>query len=497
MDSARPMVKRARGHQGGHCLRRFLLALLFGLLPCAAFAQSSESAWNVQCGGIDDTATVEAAIEALATSTTRYGLQVHGHCVMTRPVSQTLHTDVAIAGDGPGATSFTFTQPTDGFSFLLSHAGGHWGGIRLSGLSVIRGPGNPRQANTGISIIADPAAGVGYGGNSGLSDVFVGGNAEVSSWSTGIDLQSVTNFPLRNVNVLGPLPSEAGTDRGIAVSGSSYAMFAVQLDFTDSSVGGFSTGIFVTGYVQGIFVVNGAIIGDWRGIDWRGVGPGTTFTAASTTMPGKPIVVSPADAARLALGMVAEGAGMAPVSRIAAIDAKTGQVTLSPAPTRAVVGGQGITFHVYYVAEALNVTNSTFNATHRDILDDWGAFVQVTNSSLLQFRSNAPDWAAIDLEETNNNTIIGNNILGQFKGNENGIIINGLGGQGHAPTTVVGNVINGVTGAGIQLGGTVRNVVVTGNNVFAAAAAVRSTLPNAISASANRLNDRVTEPSRP
>ncbi len=478
-------------------MRRFLLALLFGLLPCTAFAQASDSAWSVQCGGIDDTAALEAAVAALAASTTRYGLQVHGHCVMTRPVSQTLHTDVAIAGDGPGATSFTFTQATDGFRFLLSHDGGHWGGIRLSGLSVIRGPGNPRQANTGIAIIADPAAGVGYGGNSGLSDVFVGGNGQASSWSTGIDLQSVTNFPLRNVNVLGPLPSEAGADRGIAVSGSSYAMFAVQLDFTDSSVGGFSTGLFVTGYVQGIVIANGAIIGDWRGIDWHGIGPGTSYAAVATTLPGKPIVVSPADAAQLKVGMIVEGAGIAPVSRIAAIDAKTGQVTLSPAPTGTVAGGQGIIFHAYYFAEALNVTNSTFNATSRDIVDDWGAFVQVTNSSMLQFRLNAQDWAAIDLEETNNNTIVGNNILGQFKGNENGIIINSRGGQGHTPSTVVGNVINGVTGAGIQLGGTVRNVVVTGNNVFAASAAVRASLPDAISASANRLNDRLTDPRRP
>ena len=58
--------------------------------------------------------------------------------------------------------------------------------------------------------------------------------------------------------------------------------------------------------------------------------------------------------------------------------------------------------------------------------------------------------------------------------------MNSLGGQGHTPSTVVGNVINGVTGDGIQLGGTVRNVVVTGNNVFAASAAVRSSLPDAI-----------------
>jgi hypothetical protein len=475
-------------------LRRFLLGLFVGLLPCAALAQGSESAWSVQCGGTDDTAAVEAAVAALAASTTRYGLQVHGHCVMTKAVSQTLHTDVAISGDGPGATSFTFTQATDGFSFLLSHAGGHWGGIRLSGLSVIRGPGNPRQANTGISIIADPAAGVGYRGNSGLSDVFVGGNAQVSSWATGIDLQSVTNFPLRSVSVLGPLPSDAGPDRGIAVSGSSRVMFAVQLDFTDSSVEGFSTGIFVTGYVQGIFVVNGAIIGNWRSIDWHGIGPGTTYAAAATTPPGKPIVVSPTDAARLAVGMPVEGMGIAPASRIAALDAKTGQVTLSPAPIGPVAGGQGITFHAYYVAEALNVTNSTFAAASRDIVDSWGAFVQVTNSSLLQSGSHAPDWAAIDLEETNNNTIIGNNILGLFNGNENGIIINSLGGQGRAPSAVVGNVINGVTGAGIQIGGTVRNVVVTGNNVFAATAAVRSSRPDAISASANRLNDHLTEP---
>jgi hypothetical protein len=200
--------------------------------------------------------------------------------------------------------------------------------------------------------------------------------------------------------------------------------------------------------------------------------------------------------------MVVEAAGLAPQSRVKAIDAKTGQVTLSPARTGTLAAGARITFRSYYVAEALNVTNSTFNAVHRDIINSWGSFVQISNSSFLRFDMGAPDWAAIDLEETNNNTIAGNSILGRFKGVENGIIVSSIGSQGGTPSTVFGNVVNGVTGAGILLGGsgaslaggTVSNTVVTGNTVYAAAAAVRSSLRDASGISANRLNDQPGEP---
>lgn len=499
--TAKPGWTRSRP-RGKLWARRLFVTLLLDLLTFGALAESGQPVSSVQCGGTDDTAVVEAAVATLAASTTSFALQVHGHCVITEMVSQTLHRDVAISGDGPGVTSFTFSQATDGFHFQLSHEGGHWGGIRLSGMSVIRALPRPMQANTAIAIVADPAAGVNYSGNSGMSDIFVGGNAQASGWAAGIDLQSVTNFEMRNVTVRGPLATGPGADRGVAVSGSSLSMYAVQVDLTDCNIIGFSTGIFVTGFVQGIFVINGSIIGDWRGIDWHGISAGTVYKAASTTPPGKAILVSPADATRLSNGMVAEGDGIAPTSMISTIDARNGRVVLSPAPTGLVTSGQDIVFHSYYVAEALNVTNSTFSASHRDILNSWGAFVQITNSSFLRFRTTASDWAAIELDESNNNTVIGNNILGKFTGNENGVIINSVGGQGHAPSVVSGNVINGVTGAGIQLGGlgsalvggTIRNIVVTGNNVYAAAAAVRSSLHGAASVYANRLNDQLIDP---
>jgi hypothetical protein len=492
---------------------RFAFVVLFGLLPSLALAQAPPpphgpaipehpATLSVQCGGVNDSQAIQAAVAAMAARTSSRYLAVHGACVMPQPITQTVSDAIAIVGDGPGITTFTFPNATDGFRFMLKYtpATKLWGSVRMSGLSVIRQPGDPAQANTGISIVADPTVGVGYYGLGGLSDVSVGGNGQASSWATGIDLQSVSNFELRNVNVLGPNATGGGTDTGVAISGSGPSMFAVQIDFTDCNIQGFSTGVGISKYVQGVSMNNVAIIGDWWGINWQGASPPTTYRAASTTPAGSPIVVSPANAALLSNDMIVNGPGIEPQSRIAAINKSTGQITLRPAPTGSVASGASVAFQVYYVAEGLNVVNGSFNATYRDIQDDWGSFVQVSNSTFLQYGTSAPNWSAIDLEEANNNTINGNSILGHFTGTENGIIISSISGQGKAPNAVMGNIVNGVTSAGIHLGGvggslasgTVSNTTVVGNVIYAARTAVASNVPNMNQILANGFNGLVS-----
>jgi hypothetical protein len=136
-------------------------------------------------------------------------------------------------------------------------------------------------------------------------------------------------------------------------------------------------------------------------------------------------------------------------------------------------------------AEALQVSTCTFNATYRDILAVSIGFVLIANCTMLQFQDTASDWAAIYLGECNNCTVSGNQILGSTPAFEagktgNGIVLASVAGAGGAPSVVTGNVVNGVTGAGVLLAGTgvssagttVTNVIATMNNCFAAAYAV-------------------------
>jgi hypothetical protein len=60
---------------------------------------------------------------------------------------------------------------------------------------------------------------------------------------------------------------------------------------------------------------------------------------------------------------------------------------------------------------------------------------------------------------------------------QTGITINSAGGQGGSPNTILGNAINGIYGYAIELGGTVANTVVVGNNPYAVYGAVQANTP--------------------
>jgi hypothetical protein len=260
-------------------------------------------------------------------------------------------------------------------------------------------------------------------------------------------------------------------------------MFSVQTNITDCNFQGFSTGINVSGYVQGVFAENSAIIGNWWGINWQGASAATTYPAASAVSAGSTtIYLSPANAAAVlaAKSSLVNGSGISPQSRIpgSGINTSTGAITVSPATIGSITAGESLSFQTYFTGEALNVVNCTFAAAYRDIIATWLGFGQIENSSFLRSSLAASTWAAIDLEECNNSSVVANQILGAFTGSETGIIVNSLGSQGTAPNLVTSNVINGIYGYAIVLGGTTQNTTTVANTGYACIAAVSANQQN-------------------
>jgi hypothetical protein len=450
-------------------------------------------------GVTDDTVAIQNWLTAVG-SHGGTGYAPSGTYAVNSALAQTVAgVSVNIRGGGVGNTTFLFTGSTNGFVLTLTRAAGVWGGVRISDISIVRQQTSPAQSNIGLSVIVDSTQGVGYYGNSGLSDVsIVGSSPGITGWYTGILLQNATNFELRNVNIRGPNASGAGADCGISIDGTSLSMFSVQTDITDCNIQGFSTGINAAGFIQGVSIENSAIIGNWWGINWQGASVTTTYATASGVSSGSStIYLSPANATALlaANGSIVNGAGIAPQSRIRStngvldINISTGAITISPPTTGTITSGQIINFQTYCYGEALSVVNTTFNASFKDILVSWLGFVQITNCSFLRFGLAAATWAAIDLEECNNSSVSANQIIGAFSGSETGIIINSLGSQGSAPNLITANVINGVQGYGIALSGTTENTTTIANTAYACVAAVSASQQNSNPIFGNQTND--------
>jgi hypothetical protein len=450
-------------------------------------------------GVTDDTAAIQRWLAAVGSSGGT-GYVPSGSYLISNAITQTLSgVSLSFRGAGAGNTRFLFTGSSNGLVFTLKRALGVWGAARVSDISIVRVQTAPAQANVGLSIIVDPTQGVDYFGNSGVSDIFVQGSSPgVNAWATGILLQDTTSFEIRNTYIRGPGASSAGTDSGISIVGTGPSMFSVQTDITDSSIQGFSAGINVIGYVQGLCIENSAIIGDWWGVNWQGVSAAVNYSAASSVPIGSStIYLSLSDAASLlvANGAIVNGSGISPQTRIAytggalSINVSTGAIIINTPTTAAIAAGQNLAFETYFFAEALNVVNTTFNASYRGIYGSWLGFSQIENCSFLRFGLTASSWAAIDLEECNNSTVSANQILGAFSGSESGVIINSLGGQGGTPNVVTGNVVNGVQGYGIVLGGTTKNTTTVANTGFACIAAVSSSQQNVNPIFGNQTND--------
>jgi hypothetical protein len=436
-------------------------------------------------GITDDTSAVRSWLTYLETNG-GVGFAPPGNYLILSNMPMTIGgVSVKITGTHVGAAKFIFNGAIDGFSALLTRKGGVWGAIRFENISVIRNSASPAQANTGIRVVADPSQGIGYTGNSGMSDVFVGGNVPgqgTPSWQTGVYLADTTDFELRDVYIFGANATGDGSDVGLSIFGSSKTMFSVQSGMTDCQIQGFSTGIYVTGNVQGVFIENSGVIGNWRSVNWQGSSPALSVNATAAVGAGTmTIYVSPADAATLSAAQsnILSGSGVSPRSTVTSINTTTGAISLNTQLAGAVAIGDALSFSTGYLAEALNISNSTFGGSLVGILANDVGFVQITNSSIEGGPTIAPTWAGIELDECNNCNVVGNQILGSGMYlppllSKTGIIIRTTGGNGNAPNTVVGNAINGIYGYGIKLAGTVCNTTVMGNPCFAVLDAVNA-----------------------
>jgi hypothetical protein len=422
---------------------------------------------EVSCGGVDDTTLIQGVFTTLAAS----GGQaiVHGHCVLTAAVTQTLSVPAALTGDGPEVTSFTFSGATSGFSIMLDKVSGQWGTLVASGFSVIRGPTSPVSANTGFKVYANPAVGAGYSGMSAFSDIVVRGSSTYTNqWANGMVLSGI-GPSMRNMRILGI--NGGGTDLGdvgLTLDGPNFNQFGAYV-LDASLIQGYSVGVNVTGYVQGVFVGNGtSIIGDYDGIRWVGVSAAANYTTNGVTALGNGTLHFAAGTlGSIQVGDIANGTGVAPNARVQSINNGAGTLVVSPVATGTVMAGAVVGFQHNQFAEELAVVNSSFNASHRGIYASFGGWHSVMSSTFLRFGSAAPTWAAIEFYE-NNNFVIANNpgIYGQATGTENGIIINSTDYVGDAPGTITGNVGGSLHSAWIALQGTTTNTVVSGNNCF-------------------------------
>jgi hypothetical protein len=222
-------------------------------------------------GKADDTTAITAWLAAVSANGGKALLPAGSYRVATSMTTTLAGTVIDIEGDGEGCSQLVFTGATDGITINLTrNAAGKWGAVKMSGLSIIRGPVSPVQASKALAIVVDSTQGVLYGGRSAIEDVFIGGSSQTSSWQTGLLLQDTVCCDLRHVSIMGPNATAAGPDIGISIVGTQSPMYSVQTDLTDCDITGFSCGLRATGSVQGVFLDGCAIIGNWWGVDMEG-----------------------------------------------------------------------------------------------------------------------------------------------------------------------------------------------------------------------------------
>ena len=452
-------------------------------------------------GVTDDTSAIERWLTA-ASSIGGTAYAPSGNYILSSSLIQTIAgVSVNIRGDGPGNTKFTFTGATNGVMITLSRTSGAWGAVRISDITIVRNPTSPAQANTGLSIVADPTAGIQYFGNTGISDVNLDING-TAAWLTGVRLQSLVNCELRNVRITGPVPAAAGSDAAISVGGTA-SMFSSSVMITDCILEGYSNGLSVGNYVQGVLVENSTILANYYNIYWAGALPPVAYPATAATTAGNPLQVGTVTAALLNVGMLVNGANIAPQSVIASINTATGSVVLNPPTSGTVTSGQTITFQAPTGCEELNVSNCTFSAAICDIYLQYVSLSTITGSTLIRFLPNpstplSSTWAGIGLQDGNNNIVSGNTILGSFQNNETGIYNSTqAAGLTKVPNSIIGNTVSSLSGAGIVLGGIgpsltgglVANTTVIGNVTEGVSAGVVSNIENANTIFGNQYND--------
>jgi hypothetical protein len=460
-------------------MRGFAFAAGLTLLCHAALAQPGPNhrsdVIEAACTGDDDTALVAELLARLAQGQAARAL-IHGHCTIKGALPEQTYAGrgVTLSGDGPEATVLNFTGDTDGLRIRLARDAAGWGSFTAHDFTIARGPEVPVRAHTGLLVYADPSVHSAYIGYSSFSDLVIRGNfARTTQWRDGMVLSGLTSASLRNINI--QAPGAGATDQGdvqLTLNGPSRDMFATSYAISNSTFQGGSVGIAVTGYVQGVFCANCTVIGQYDSIRWIGAGPAVAHETNRPAKTGRALPTAPGTLAGVLPGDIVNGPGIAPQSHITGIDAAKGILILDRPLLRSLPAGAPFTIRAYLVAEDFGMTTSTLNASHRDVLMDWGSLSRIADTTMVRFGNGGGDWAGVELDEGNNNILHGLNILGAARGQEAGIILSSDAGQGMQPSTVFGNVISSVHGPGILLKGTTANVVAAMNNVNGAAAGI-------------------------
>jgi hypothetical protein len=226
-------------------------------------------------GTTDDAVSLNAAIAAILALShggkviLPAGRTVIGSAIVANiPAGKTL----TIEGMGAQASELYFSNATDGLNFTLGNSGTTWGGVHLRGFSVTRGPTSPAIANTGISLSV-PVTAVIYTGASSLRDLCVQGGfgaTPANQWATSILLAGCGGITVDNVTAFGS--NTGATDHGDVLlsitGGPGTSQYAASFNISNCYFQGGSCGINVGGYVQGVFIANTTVIGQYDSIRW-------------------------------------------------------------------------------------------------------------------------------------------------------------------------------------------------------------------------------------
>ena len=227
-------------------------------------------------GVTDDSAALNKAIAAILSLPTGGKLMLGpGRTVIGSAITVNIPAGITLTIEGMGSTAseLYFSNATNGLNFTLLNAGSDWGLVNLAGFALTRGPISTAAANTGINISGDPTGG-NYAYMCALRDLVIRGNvARTTQWFNSLVLVGVGSV-CDNVHILAPngQTSDQGDTlmtivgvRGVA-DAFGPAHFATANHISNCLFQGGSVGLLCGDFVQGVFVTNSNIIGDYDGV---------------------------------------------------------------------------------------------------------------------------------------------------------------------------------------------------------------------------------------
>lgn len=455
---------------------------------------------NVQavgCTGVaaTDTAALASALASAAGASGGTVIQVHGQCQSTTSQSGTFTYPLSIQGDGPGVTTFTFTNATDGFAIQIGSGSSCGGGFVGNGFTIIRSPTSPTFGNTGLKVFSNPTTTcnnpfVPYT----LSNIVVKGSSTSTGWNTGFSLIGLFNTYLSNLNTYSA--NNDGSDhgdcgiaiKGTATSAGALVTYSAGINIVNTVIQGGSTAYCVGPWVQGIQIVNGGSEANYNGVYWNGdATPVNALTTSDSPISTSTLHFSAMTVAPFLAGDFIAGTGVPTWTQMQSINYSTGDVSIGSVVTTAdVPAGTTLQWTRRQGAENLSMTGTAVAATNRGVfLQDVG-LVNLSNMTLL-FNGSVGGWVGIDIESSPFVTITGNNCLAFGASNLDCMVINENGQAGTTPVSLTGNTMFGGTYLAQIEGGTA-NLTATGNSCSGCSVAARDVSGNSNSIGFNLTN---------